>query len=143
MNKSIIMIYGNHLIKLIRTSSSNSLKITIGTQEVKVFLAFLLFTSLLVKIVFETIIFNRKIDKIGQYCSYILIKCHSQCILKDYRNRTNTSPCKSDIKKFKKKKKQKEKKETRKRGRRYIVQFFTVAAKRTIEILTKRSFILT
>ena len=105
MNKSIIMIYGNHLIKLIRTSSSNSLKITIGTQEVKVFLAFLLFTSLLVKIVFETIIFNRKIDKIGQYCSYILIKCHSQCILKDYRNRTNTSPCKSDIKKFKKKKK--------------------------------------
>ena len=115
MNKSIIMIYGNHLIKLIRTSSSNSLKITIGTQEVKVFLAFLLFTSLLVKIVFETIIFNRKIDKIGQYCSYILIKCHSQCILKDYRNRTNTSPCKSDIKKLKKKKKNRKKKKRQER----------------------------
>ena len=117
MNKSIIMIYGNHLIKLIRTSSSNSLKITIGTQEVKVFLTFLLFTSLLVKIVFETIIFNRKMDKIGQYCSYILIKCHSQCILKDYRNRTNASPCKSDIyiyiyiKKKKKKKKEKKRQE--------------------------------
>ena len=129
MNKSIIMIYGNHLIKLIRTSSSNSLKITIGTQEVKVFLAFLLFTSLLVKIVFETIIFNRKIDKIGQYCSYILIKCHSQCILKDYRNRTNTSPCKSDIKKLKKKKKIERKKRDKKERKKIHCTIFYCSSK--------------
>lgn len=52
-------------------------------------------------------------------------------------------PVQIRYKKIKKKKNRKKKKETRKRGRRYIVQFFTVAAKRTIEILTKRSFILT